>query len=170
MTELKKRKAEQAEEKSKRAKLAAIAEKAAAPAAATAQANIRQLLSKKDKEAADAAAARFFYSNGIATNVARSPYFHKFIDAVANYGKGYKPPKIDALLTTLLNKEKARIQKELQPVMDTLETQGCTLTSDGWSNTQHRPLLNFLIVTTKDNVFLGAHDTSGETKSAEYIA
>jgi hypothetical protein len=169
LTELKKRKAELAEEKSKKAKLCAIGQKAAAPPSST-QSNIRQLLCKKDKEAVDAAAARFFYANGIAANVARSPYFQSFIDFVADYGKGYKPPKSDALLNTLLVKEKAKIQKDLQPIMDTLETQGCTLTSDGWSNTQHRPLLNFLIVTTKGNMFLGARDTSGETKSADFIA
>lgn len=87
-----------------------MAEKAALPT--TTQSNIRQLLSKKDKEAADAAAARFFYANGIAANVARSPYFEKFIDAVATYGKGYKPLKADALLTKFcLTKRRLRFKR-----------------------------------------------------------
>jgi hypothetical protein len=116
------------------------------------------------------AVARFFYSNGIAFNVASSPYFEQFVKAVAAFGPGYKPPKHDALRNTLLDREKARIEKELQPILETLETQGCTLTSDGWSNTQNRPLLNYLLVTTKGNIFLEAVDTSGERKSGEYIA
>lgn len=47
---------------------------------------------------------------------------------------------------------------------------GCTLTSDGWSSTTSRPLLNVLTVTPMGANFLKAVDTSGEVKSGDYIA
>jgi hypothetical protein len=157
-----------AQAKVKKRKLAESAARSLLPVRT--QSTLSQVFSKKDKESVDMAAARFFYSNGIPFNVANSPYFTKFVADVAAFGPGYKPPKRDVLRETLLVKEKSRIQKLLQPVVDSLDTQGCTLTSDGWSNTQNRPLLNYLLVTTKGNIFLGATDTSGERKSAEYIA
>lgn len=47
---------------------------------------------------------------------------------------------------------------------------GYTLTSDGWTSVQNRPLLNALAVVPAGAEFIKAIDTSGETKSAEFIA
>ena len=45
-----------------------------------------------------------------------------------------------------------------------------TICIDGWSDAQNRPILNVLAVCPKGAMFLGAVDTSGQVKSAEYIA
>ncbi len=44
------------------------------------------------KAAADSAVADYYYANGLAFNVARSPQLQSMLDAVAAYGPGYKAP------------------------------------------------------------------------------
>lgn len=47
---------------------------------------------------------------------------------------------------------------------------GCTILSDGWTNSQSRPLLNFLASTPKGAKFLRAVDTTGKVKDALYVS
>lgn len=54
------------------------------------------------KEEIDRAVADFFYANGIAFNVARSPYWSRMIDAISKAGIHYKAPSSEALRTSLL--------------------------------------------------------------------
>lgn len=44
------------------------------------------------------------------------------------------------------------------------------IVSDGWSDAQRRPLLNFLVVTEDGPMFLRAINTEGISKTKEYIA
>lgn len=44
------------------------------------------------------------------------------------------------------------------------------IVSDGWSDAQKRPLLNFLVVTEDGPMFLRAINTEGISKTKEYIA
>lgn len=60
--------------------------------------------------------------------------------------------------------------EKLQPISDMTERVGCTLTSDGWSSTTNRPLLNVLSVNPMGAVFLTAVDASGSVKSGKFIA
>lgn len=45
-----------------------------------------------------------------------------------------------------------------------------SIVSDGWSDAQRRPLLNFLAVTEDGPMFLRAINTEGISKTKEYIA
>lgn len=45
-----------------------------------------------------------------------------------------------------------------------------SIVSDGWSDAQKRPLLNFLVVTEDGPMFLRAINTEGISKTKEYIA
>jgi hypothetical protein len=42
--------------------------------------------------------------------------------------------------------------------------------SDGWTNVQNRPIINFLMVSSEGATFLSSTDTSGKEKNAAYIA
>ena len=122
------------------------------------------------KEDVDKAVGRFFYGCGISFNVARSPYFKEMVNAVGSYGRGYKPPSFHSLGTKLLTKVKGDLIDELKPVRDVWTTNGCTITSDGWSNTHNVLLLNILSVSIHGAYFLKSIDTSGFEKTGEYIA
>ena len=45
-----------------------------------------------------------------------------------------------------------------------------TLTSDGWSDPNRHPIINYMLVCTKGSCFVRSVDASGETKDADYIA
>jgi len=47
---------------------------------------------------------------------------------------------------------------------------GATLISDGWTNVQNRPIINYLSLTPDGAMFIDGSDTSGETKDAQFIA
>jgi hypothetical protein len=55
-------------------------------------------------------------------------------------------------------------------VRSLIKLTGCTIVSDGWTSIQNRPIVNALLTTPAGVQFLTALDTSGETKSATYIA
>jgi hypothetical protein len=59
---------------------------------------------------------------------------------------------------------------ELNSFMASARSSKATITSDGWSDTPNRPLLNLLMVTPKGEKFLESVDTSGDTKDADFIA
>ena len=50
-----------------------------------------------------------------------------------------------------------------------METHGCTIVSDGWSDTKNRLIINVLDTFAYGTVFFKSMDTSGECKSGEYI-
>ncbi len=59
---------------------------------------------------------------------------------------------------------------ELKSFMASARSSKATITSDGWSDTRNRPLLNLLMVTPKGEKFLENVNTSGDTKDADFIA
>ena len=90
--------------------------------------------------------------------------------AVAKFGTSYSVPSVPHMKSTLLEREKQIVDDRVQRLLSDIGTTSCTITSDGWTSVQKRPLLNCLAVCNKGEVFLGALDTSGATKNAEYVA
>jgi hypothetical protein len=122
------------------------------------------------KETADRAVARFFYASSIPFHAADSTYFKEAIKAVAACGPTYCPPGRKAIGTTLIEKELMDVKRRTEAVKNSCTGQGVTLVSDGWTNVQNRPIINFLMVSSEEAMFLSATDTSGKEKNAEYIA
>jgi hypothetical protein len=59
--------------------------------------------------------------------------------------------------------------KDLDVVKESWKETTCTITCDGWTNVDNRPLLNILCVCLKGDYFLQAIDTICKTKVATYI-
>ncbi|PNX78363.1 hypothetical protein L195_g034341 [Trifolium pratense] len=115
--------------------------------------------------------ARLFYSSGLPFNVARNPYFISAFSYAANTNiSGYIPPSYNAIRTTMLQREKSNIMKLLQPIKDTWAEKGVSIVTDGWTDGQRRPLINFMATSTAGPIFLKAIDTTGEFKDRHYIA
>jgi Protein of unknown function (DUF 659) len=83
---------------------------------------------------------------------------------------GYTPPAYDSARTVLLDKTVADVERDLEPWSDRTRKTGASVTSDGWSDTTNRPLLNMLAVNAKGAKFVDAINTEGQQKTAEYIA
>ncbi|GAU35525.1 hypothetical protein TSUD_155560 [Trifolium subterraneum] len=115
--------------------------------------------------------ARMFYSSGLSFHLARNPYYVSSYSFAANHNlNGFLPPSYNALRTTLLKQERAHIDRLLQPIKSLWTLKGVTLVSDGWTDVQRRPLINFIGICEGGPIFLKAIDGSGEYKDKFYMA
>ncbi|XP_047339715.1 ankyrin repeat-containing protein ITN1-like [Impatiens glandulifera] len=71
---------------------------------------------------------------GLPFHFARNPHYIKSytLDANSNI-PSYVPPCYNALRTTLLEKERAHIERLLEPIKTTWKEKGVTIVSDGWT-------------------------------------
>ena len=93
----------------------------------------------------DSRIARMFYTGGLLFNFARNPYYRNSYAYAATHSiSGYVPPGYNALRTTLLQKERAHVERLLKPIKDFWLENGVSIVSDGWSNPQRRPLINIM--------------------------
>ncbi|XP_075666005.1 uncharacterized protein LOC142635810 [Castanea sativa] len=112
-----------------------------------------------------------FYTGGISFNFARNPYYRSSYSYAATHSiPGYVPPGYNALRTTLLQREKAHVDRLLKPIKDFWVENGVSIVSDGWSDPQRRPLINIMVVSDGGPMFIKAIDGSGEFKDKHYIA
>ncbi|XP_028061236.1 uncharacterized protein LOC114264737, partial [Camellia sinensis] len=99
--------------------------------------------------------ARMFYSAGLPFHLSRNPYYVSAFQFVANNPiPGYVPPGYNLLRTTLLQKERANVERLLEPTRASWKEKGLSIVSDGWTNSQRRPLINFMGASEAGAVFL----------------
>ncbi|XP_023906154.1 uncharacterized protein LOC112017929 [Quercus suber] len=119
----------------------------------------------------DSRIARMFYTGGLSFHFARNPYYLSSYAYTATHNiLGYLPPGYNALRTTLLQKERAHVERLLKPIKDSWLENGVSIVSDGWSDPQRRPLTNIMAASDGGPVFIKAIDGSGEFKDKHYIA
>ncbi|KAH7442960.1 hypothetical protein KP509_02G010000 [Ceratopteris richardii] len=112
---------------------------------------------------------RFFYAEDIPFWKVRSPYFKDMVAAIGHAGPSFVAPSFYALRKTELNDEIQVIANDLNVIKEKWRKYGCTIVSDGWSDTRHRPIINFLASSIHGTIFLKSIDTSGHQKSGEFI-
>ncbi|KAK9987745.1 hypothetical protein SO802_027984 [Lithocarpus litseifolius] len=119
----------------------------------------------------DSRIGRMFYTGGLPFNFARNPYYRSFYSYAATHSiPGYVPSGYNALRTTLLQRERAHVERLLRPIKDFWLENGVSIVSDRWSDPQRRPLINIMAVSDGGPVFIKAIDGSGEFKDKHYIA
>ncbi|KAJ7950877.1 DUF659 domain-containing protein [Quillaja saponaria] len=115
--------------------------------------------------------ARMFYSAGLPFHFARNPYYVKVFSYAANNSiSGYVPPGYNSLRCNLLVQEKAHIERLLKPLKGLWKEKGLSIVTDGWTDAQRRPLINFMAASEGAPIFLSAIDGSKEYKDKHYIA
>jgi len=159
---------EKKEVKLKKRKLEAL-DKATSSKVSNPQPTLPSLI--KNKKAVDESVARAFYSAGIPFAVTSNSHFKQALIDVSKFGPGYTPPSEYTMRTSLLKNEVKKVEHEVKStILNELDQTGGTIVSDGWSNVRCKPLINFILVCTKGDVFLDSTDTSGEDKTSQYIA
>ena len=112
-----------------------------------------------------------FYIGGLPFHFARNPNFCSSYAYAANHNiSGYVPLGYNALRTTLLQEERAHIERLLKPIKDSWLANGVSVVSDGWLNSQRRSFINIMATSDGDLVFIMAIDGSGEFKDKHFIA
>ncbi|XP_039822594.1 uncharacterized protein LOC120684783 [Panicum virgatum] len=84
--------------------------------------------------------------------------------------QGYLIPGYNRAREGLLKQERRHLETLLDSTKSTWAEKGVTICSDGWSDPQRRPIINFIAVSDKAPMFLRADNCEGEYKSKEYIA
>ena len=82
----------------------------------------------------------------------------------------YIPPAYNKLRTTLLQKERAHIEKLLRLIKDTWKEKGLSIVGDKWTNVQKRSLINFMATSEKWPFFIKSIDGTKEYKDKYFIA
>ncbi|KAL3834370.1 hypothetical protein ACJIZ3_009106 [Penstemon smallii] len=118
----------------------------------------------------DGLIGKFFYGCGIPFNVARSPFFHDMVKGINEASRGYKPPSADKIRTSLLDKEKSKLDRHLAGIKDQWPTFGVSIVSDGWSNIKNQPIINVVAISGGRAMFLNGIDCSGDEKSGVFIS
>ncbi|XP_031257275.1 uncharacterized protein LOC116115259 [Pistacia vera] len=80
------------------------------------------------------------------------------LDAVAAIGLGYKQPTYNAMHVNLLRDAKKEVQLLVDNYKSIWEEVGCTLKANGWTDTCHRSLINFLVYFPKGVCFIKSVD------------
>jgi hypothetical protein len=114
--------------------------------------------------------AKFFYDCGIPFNAAYSRQFEVAVEAIAQYGYGFKPPTFHELREPLLSRVVKDIDDERKKHKEAWIQYGCTLMSDGWTDKRGCHLINFLVNWPQGTFFLESVDASNESHSAVMLA
>ena len=118
---------------------------------------------------AEEALARFFYAEDIPHGKVESSFFHDMLKAVGQVGPSFKPPFPYQLQNKYLNTEIKVVERDLSHMKEYCKTYGCTIVSDGWTDTRNSTIINVMASSMYGSVFLKSVDTSGHVKIGEYI-
>ncbi|RVW88165.1 hypothetical protein CK203_042861 [Vitis vinifera] len=77
---------------------------------------------------------RFMYSKGLPFNIVNDPYWFPMIDAVTNFGPGFKPPSMHKLRTWILKEEVNDLSIIMEDHKKAWKQYGCSIMSDGWTD------------------------------------
>ncbi|XP_075653895.1 uncharacterized protein LOC142624250 [Castanea sativa] len=127
---------------------------------------LRSNLGKEKKLRVDMAVARWMYDACIPINAVNSSYYQPMLNAVAYYGPGYRGPNYHALRVPLLREAKREVQLIIDSYHSYWADTGCTIMANGWTDTRHRTLINFLVYCPKGIVFIRSVDASDLVKDA----
>ncbi|XP_050386307.1 uncharacterized protein LOC126802680 [Argentina anserina] len=110
-----------------------------------------------------------FYTGGLPFNLARNPHYRNSYIRASTL-PSYVPPGYNAIRTTLLAKEKANIEKHLQPLKLSWKDKGVNLCSASWSVAQRRSLINVISISESGPMMLRVINCHGEYKDSDLIA
>ncbi|CAB4423155.1 unnamed protein product [Rhizophagus irregularis] len=126
--------------------------------------NYMQSISNEDQQELEFLLARAFYSTGIPFNTIDNEDFQIFLKKTCPL---FKIPTRQSLSVNLLNNDYKNIRVATKNVLN--ETPYFCLTSDGWSNINKEPLINYIIITLKP-IFYKSVNTKEQSHNAENIA
>jgi len=128
---------------------------------------------EKDKEAkqvVDDHVADFFYENAIPLNVINSRSWEIMLESIGQYGPGYHSPTYREIREPLLERAVNRTTELRKKHEEAWKEYGCTLISDGWTDTSHRHLIRFLANNPAGTFFVGSVDATSEMADAQMLA
>ncbi|KAG9446600.1 hypothetical protein H6P81_012728 [Aristolochia fimbriata] len=115
---------------------------------------------KKARKEVINAICKFFYHAAVPFNVANSPYFHKMLEVVGQYGQGVKGPTDRMIAGRFLHDEISTIKEHHKEFMASWTVTGCTIMADSWKDVQGRVVVNFLVSCPRGVYFVSSVDAT----------
>ncbi|CAD6264128.1 unnamed protein product [Miscanthus lutarioriparius] len=108
--------------------------------------------------------------NGIPLNAINSRSWEIMLESIGQYGPRYRSPSYHEIRNPLLDRAVNKIDELRKKHEDAWKEYGCTIMSDGWTDTSHHHLINFLANSLARTFFLGSVDASSEIANASMLA
>nr|DAD30037.1 TPA_asm: hypothetical protein HUJ06_031505 [Nelumbo nucifera] len=89
--------------------------------------------------------AKWFYQARIPFNTVKLKSFKVMVEAIEQFGFGYKPPSYHELRKPLLKEEVEKTKQMHKEYEASWKTYGCTIMFDGWTDKKQRSLIIFLV-------------------------
>jgi hypothetical protein len=125
---------------------------------------------KEAKQVVDDHVADFLYENKISLNVVNSRSWMIMLESIGQYGPGYRGPSYHDARVPWLDRAVNRTSELRTKHEEAWWEYGCNLMLDGWTDTRHCHLINFLANSPAGTFFLGYVDTSSEVANATILA
>jgi len=92
------------------------------------------------------------------------------LEFIGQYGPGYRSPTMHDIREPLLERAVNGTTELRKKHEESWKEYECTLMSDGWTDTSHRHIINFLANSLAGTFFLGSVDASSEIANAQLLA
>ncbi|KZV33648.1 hypothetical protein F511_12347 [Dorcoceras hygrometricum] len=125
--------------------------------------------SKRSRSEVISAICKFFYHAGVPSHAANSPYFHKMLELIGQYGSDLKGPSSHLLSGRLLQDEILTIKNYLSEFKASWAVTGCSILADNWENLQGRTMINILVSCPRGVHFVCSVDVTGVVDDATYL-
>ncbi|KAL8155677.1 hypothetical protein AgCh_000904 [Apium graveolens] len=135
----------------------------------TRQQNINDALFKNRTNEVRTYLAKWVYGAGIPFNAINNDDFHRFCEAVGQFGPGYIPPSQHQLREPLLKKEVERTKQSLKEQDDEWKKSGCSIMTDAWSDRKRRSIMNLCVNYKLGTSFLSSIECSNEAHTAKFV-
>ncbi|KAL4590314.1 hypothetical protein LXL04_003242 [Taraxacum kok-saghyz] len=106
------------------------------------------------------AISKFFYHAGVPTHAANTPYFHKMLEMVGQYGQELVGPTSVMLSGRFLQDEILTIKTHLAEFKASWAVTGCSILADSWKDVNNRTLINVLVSCPRGLHFVSCVDAT----------
>nr|GMC84210.1 Alanine--tRNA ligase [Ipomoea batatas] len=124
---------------------------------------------KKSRKEVMSAICKFFYHAGVPPHAANSPYFHKMLELVGQYGQDLVGPSSQVLSGRFLQDEILTIKNHLAEYKSSWAVTGCSILADSWQDTQDRTLINILVSCPRGMYFVCSVDATDVVEDSTYL-
>jgi hypothetical protein len=109
------------------------------------------------------------YEAGIPFHAIDNDSFKRFVEAVGQFGPGYRPPSQYLLREPLLKEEVERTKKSLKKQEEEWSVNGCSIMTDAWTDRKRRSIMNLCVNCKEGTTFLSSKETFEEAHTGKYI-
>jgi len=113
--------------------------------------------------------AHFLYQGGLSFNLVRLKSFQDMIDVVGAYGLYLPTPTYHEIRVSLLNKEMDYTKELLKDLEVQWTKHGCSIMSNAWTDQKQICLINFLMNSLAETMFVKSIDGSNFVKTNEKL-